>query len=132
MFTTVELKDVISPYAKVIVDEGEMVCDWRNPVAKKFSKLPGIRSQHAFVFSTKRSGSVEAEVRDLCYSGPFEQSASHVLRGRDESECIIPDSVDHSYSSLGYTRSLTDSKLKHLKQMYRDLIPTDRRLHFLD
>ena len=50
------------------------------------------------------------------------------LHGRDKNESVIPDPARHNYSCL---RPLTDSKLKHLKQMYRDLIPTDRCLSFL-
>ena len=45
VFNTDELKEVISTYAEVVVDEGELVCDWRTPLSEKFSKLPGIRSQ---------------------------------------------------------------------------------------
>lgn len=30
VFTTLELKEVISQYAKVVVDNGEIVCDWRS------------------------------------------------------------------------------------------------------
>lgn len=43
VFTTEELKEIISRYAEVTVDEGSMVCDWRSPLAKKYSKHPGIR-----------------------------------------------------------------------------------------
>ena len=51
VFTTEELKvAVISPYAEVIVDEGEIVQDWRTPITKKYSKLPGIRTLHDFVY----------------------------------------------------------------------------------
>ena len=39
VFTTEELKEVISPYAEVIIDEGAIVCDWRNPLAKKFCMI---------------------------------------------------------------------------------------------
>ena len=48
MFTTEELKEVILPYAKVIVDDGLIVCDWRDPIG---TKHPGIRSQHDFIFT---------------------------------------------------------------------------------
>ena len=130
MFKTEELKEIISLYAEVIIDQGEIVCEWRDPLAKKFSKLPGIRNLHDFVYTASTSG-VIAKVRRLCSTGLYEQSSSHVLRGRDVDKCIIPDPVDHNYSTLGILRPLTDSKLKHLKQMARDFIPSDRRLSFL-
>ena len=48
VFTTLELKEVISQYAEVVVDNGEIVCDWRSPMTK-YSKLPGICSLHDFI-----------------------------------------------------------------------------------
>lgn len=42
VFTTEELKEVISSYAAVVIDKGEIVHDWRTPLTQKFSKLPGI------------------------------------------------------------------------------------------
>ena len=53
---------------------------------------------HDFVYAKSASG-VIATVRNLCYTGPYEQSTIHVLRGRMASECIIPDSVTHSYAA---------------------------------
>ena len=50
VFTTQELKDVIALYAGVSVDDGSIICDWRNAMTK-YSKLPGIRSLHDFIFT---------------------------------------------------------------------------------
>ena len=95
VFTTEEL---ISTYATVII---ELVCDWRSPITKKFSKLPGIRTLH--VYSRNASG-VVATVRDLCYTGSYVPSTtSHVLRGRVASECVIPDTETQNYTTLGNT-----------------------------
>ena len=133
VFTTEELKEVISSYAEVIIDKGDIVCDWRTSLSRKFSKLPGIRTLHDFLYVINPvTSGVVAKVRNLCHTGTFNESTSHVLRGRDVSKSAIPDPVDSSYSALGHTRVLTDSKLKHLKQMYRDFIPSDRCLSFLD
>ena len=125
VFTTEELKQIICPYAEVIIDEGMLVCDWRNLLSNKFSKHPGIRSQHDFVFSLK-SSCVETKVRQLCYDGAFENSSSHVLRGRHPSQSIIPDPIKYNYSQLGKTRLLSDSKMKNLQQMYHDFIPKEQ------
>ena len=103
------IKEVISPYAEVIIDEGAIVCDWRNPLDKKFSKLPGIRSLHDFIFATNATG-VEAKERKLCHTGQYEKSALHILGGMDISECVILHSIRCNYYSLGNTRQLTDSK----------------------
>ncbi len=131
VFTTGELQEIISDYAEVVVDEGSIVCDWRNPMTK-YSKLPGIRKLHDFIFvKSPVTNVVVAKVRDDCYTGRFNDATIHVVRGRDISECVIPDRVTGAYANLGLLRPLTDSKLKHLQQMYRDFVPNDRYLPFL-
>ncbi len=90
VFNTEELKEVISPYAEVIIDEGEIVHDWRSPLSEKFSKLPGIRSLHDFIYVRHPiTSSVVARTRELCSSGLFQQSTGHVLTGRDPSDVAI-------------------------------------------
>ena len=49
VFSTEELRGIISTYAEVVLDDGHLVCDWKNPLTK-YSKLPGIRNLHDFVF----------------------------------------------------------------------------------
>ena len=133
VFTTEELKEIISPYAEVVIDEGKLVCNWRNPLARKYSKVQGIRSLHDFIYVTNPVTSVVlAKVRKFCYAGSFQQSPSHVLRGRDVKESVIPDLETNNYCVLELTKTLTETKLKHLKQMYRDFIPSNRHLMFLD
>jgi len=76
------------------------VCDWRSSISEKFSKLPGIRSLHDYVYAKSASGLVAA-MRNLCYTGLYELSISNVLRGRFASECVIPVPLTQSYSALG-------------------------------
>ena len=108
VFTTSELQnDVIGPYADVTVDDGSLV--WRDAVSHKYSKFPGIRSLHDFLFIKNAvTGMVTAKTRTLCYVGSFQDATMHILRGRD-AENIIPD-VSQSYSSLNKTRTLSSSK----------------------
>lgn len=132
VFTTEELKEVISPYAEVIIDEGDIVQDWRTPIASKYSKIPGIRSLHDFVYvSHLVTSAVVARVRKSCHSGPFENSVTHVLQSKDAKECIFPDQVSGTYAAKGNVRPLSKSKLEHLHSMYRDFIPPERYLSFL-
>ena len=132
VFTTGELKDVISTYAEVIIDEGSIVQDWRTPVTGKFSKLPGIRTLHDFIYVRNPvTLSVVARVRKFCHSGSFEHSTGHVLRGKDARECIFPDEDEDTYAASGKIRNLTESKLKHLKSMYSDFVPAERCLPFI-
>ena len=127
MFTTEELKEVISPYAEVVIDDGKLVCNWRDPLTRKYSKVQGIRTLHDFIYVTNPVTSVVlAKVRKLCYTGPFEQSPSHVLRGRDVKVSVIPDLEMNNYCALGLTKPLTETKLKQLKQIYKDFISSDK------
>ena len=127
MFTTEELKEVISPYAKVVIDDGKLVCNWRDPLPQKYSKAQGIRTLHDFIYVTNPVTSVVlAKVRKLCNTRLFKQSPSHVLRGRDVTESVIPDLETNNYCALGFTKPLTETKLKQLKEMYKDFISSDR------
>ena len=128
VFTTSELQDeVIGPYADVTVDDGSLVLAWRDAVSRKYSKFLGIRSLHDFLFAKNAAtGMVTAKTRTLCYVGSFQDATMHILRGRD-AENIIPDE-SQSYSSLNKTRTLSTTKMEHLRQMYRDFIPVERHL----
>ena len=132
VFNTEELKNVIALYADVVVDDGCMVCDWRNAMTK-YLKLPGIRSLHDFIFTLNPvTNAVIAKVRKNCSTGTFENAAIHVVNGRDSQEYAIPNQASENYISLGKVRCLSDSKRKHLEQMSKDFIPTDRHLPFIN
>ncbi len=79
VFTTSELQnDVIAEYADVTVDDGNLVYAWREAVAAKYSKFPGIRSLHDFIFTKNpATGSVLAKTRSLCYTGSFSNATYH-------------------------------------------------------
>jgi len=95
-------------------------------VAAKYSKLPGIRSLHDFVFSKHLvTGEVVARTGPLCYAGPFNPASMHVLAGQNPTSNIIPDQEQN------WKRDISESKRNHLKQMYRDFIPIERWLPFL-
>ena len=133
VFTTEELKGIISPYAEVIIDDGSIVCNWRDVLTRKYSKVDGIRALHDFIFVTNSiTSTVLAKVRKLCYAGPFQQSPSHVLRGRNLEESVIPNLATNNYCVLRLTKPLTETKFRHLKQMYKDFIPSDKHPNFLD
>ena len=51
-------------------------------------------------------------MRKFCHDGPFQNSTSQVLPGRDATQSIIPDPVCDSYVARGNLRDLTESKLK--------------------
>ena len=60
---------------KLLLMKEIIVCDWRNPIGNKFSKLPGIRSLHDFIFVTK-GDRVEAKIRKLCHIGSSPTAAA--------------------------------------------------------
>lgn len=131
VFTTHELQeDVIGPYADVTVDDRSLVLDWRVELSSKYSKFPGIRSLHDFLFMKNTvTGTVTAKTRRLCYTGSFSNATMHVLTGNEHLN-VIPGEAQ-SYKSLNKTRNLSASKMTHLTQMYRDFIPEDRHLALL-
>ena len=131
VFTTNELKDIIARYADVTVDDGSLVYDWRDPLSKKYSKLPGIRSQHDFIY-TKNSltGQVVSKTRSLCYTGPFNNATIHVLSGKDPTDGAIPGD-EQTYHYLNKVRNLSSSKMSNLQQMYSQFIPNERWIPFL-
>ena len=43
VFTTVELQNAVLQYADVVVDDGNIVSDWRTKLSK-YSQFPGIHS----------------------------------------------------------------------------------------
>ena len=49
VFDESELIAVMEKHATVVFDKGSIVRTWRKTVAKKYSKLPGIRELHDFL-----------------------------------------------------------------------------------
>ena len=99
-------------------------------MTEKYLKLRGIRNSHDFLFTRHAATNVlVVKARSLCYTGMFENAPIHVHEGKDVDECAI---ADQDYASRGKLRPLSESKRKHLEQMYRDFIPSDRHLNFLN
>lgn len=131
VFSTEDLAEVITPHADVVIDQGEIVHDWRNSLSMKYSKLPGIRGLHDFVFVTSAvTNELTCKVRRLCHTGDFVNAAMCVQAGYSEDESVIPDATK-SYATLNMLKKLSDTKLNHLRQMSTSFIPLHRRLPFL-
>ena len=95
-----------------------------------YSKFQGIRSLHDFIFTKNPvTNAVIVKVRKNCAMGMFENAAIHVMNSRDVQESDIPS---ENYVSLGKLRTRSDSKQKHLEQMSKDFIPSDRHLPFIN
>ena len=122
-------KNPIVEMMKEEVDNGSIVHIWRESVATKYSKVPGIRNLHDFIFSKHLlSGEVVARTRGLCYDGPFRKSSMHILAGQTDDN-IVPGE-DRTYVRQNRTQELSDSKMNHLKQMYREFIHRNAGYHF--
>ena len=119
---------MIAQYSDVILDDGSLVRDWRS-VLTKYTKFPGIRSLHGLIFCNNSvTRWVTSKVRKLCYTGAFSDASSHVAAATEKA---IPDETA-SYRILNKTRALSESKMTNLKQMYRDLIPSEHGFSFLN
>ena len=132
VFTTDDLSEVVTHYGEAIVDDGQIVVNWREPLSLKYSKLAGIRSWHDFVFTKNTvTGSVVVRVRNLCYTGAFQNSSTHIIAGQSAEVSAIPEPESSSYFALKKLRSLSEVKVSHLRQMFDHFIPSERRLPFL-
>ena len=95
------------------MDDGSIVCDWRSTLTN-YSKLPGIRSLHDFIFAKNSiDNTVVAKVRKSCFNGSLENTTMHVATGRDINENVIPCSANKNYQALTNKRSLTESKFAY-------------------
>ena len=69
---------------KASLNDGAIVCVWREVVAQKYLKLPEIRNLHDFLFSKHCvTGEVVARTHMMCYSGPFTPATMHILAGQN-------------------------------------------------
>ena len=71
VFTTAQLGDIAGLYADVIIDNGELIFDWRNALAEKYTTFPGIKKLHDFVTVCHPSTQNAAiKAREFCYDAP--------------------------------------------------------------
>lgn len=127
VFSTAELSEVISNYGLSTIDTGEIVRPWRDVLATKHKKIPGIRSLHDFVIicDSAQPGRVPVlRVREFCYQGTM----SVKVRGTVGSELALPEDT---YKSLNRISTLSETKKGHLKQMCEKFIPRERWMHFV-
>ena len=113
LFTKSELCHIAESFTSVVVDDGHIVCKWRDALSK-YTKLPGIRSLHDFVCVRKPStGNAHVCVRDVCYEGAIRDSNIKVSRGHRPTENVIPGEED-SYMSTGTKKEINGTKLTDL------------------
>ena len=81
----------------------------------KYSKLPGIRKLHDFIFTKNPpTEKVIAKIRNNCFEGKCTDAAIHVIRGNDIHANAIPDEDEENYATFRKLRELTDTKCKHI------------------
>ena len=98
-----ELSEIVSAHATAVVDD--RLC----AIVTKYSKLPGIRSLHDFLFlKNSANNTVVAKVRKTC---PYENTTMHTASGREISEDVIPDPDRGNYLALHKIKSLSESKM---------------------
>lgn len=132
VFTTEELGSIMSssPLISALVDNGSRVRPWRDKLSTKYNKMPGIRTIHDVIIvpnSSSRNDRPVMLVRDLCYTGVTRPSTIQVR----DSEDIVSFTEEENYVTEGKIRTISSTKLDHLKQMYSKFIPIDRRIRVL-
>ena len=119
MFNRADLVAIVGAHAEAIADnEGEIVRQWREKLAKKFPKLAGIRSLHDFVVVKYIiTDEVILRVRELCYTGRFENTKMKLATDAVATDVAIPLNTD-SYKATKQTHDLPATKLADLRHMY--------------
>jgi hypothetical protein len=128
VFNTRELTEVMSQSDSItaIIDNGTLIHNWRDKVSEKYSKLPGIRDLHDFfVIRNPTTGNAMMSIQDHCYEGVARPTTLKLNKGMDAGFDTFPTS-NETYTHLGRIRTLTSTKLAHLRQMCTNFIPQDR------
>jgi len=128
VFTIAELGKVAEPYCSVVINQGEIVKEWRNPLTK-YTNTPGIRSSHDFLFARK-NGNTECRVRQYCHDGSLRCSTMKISNSHLPSEVVIPIASE-SYTSCGLVKQIGSTKRANLEQMYQNFISDKRLLEVL-
>ena len=95
VFNCEGLAGVVKRHAKVTIHNGEIVKQWRERLAHKFTQLPGIRALHEFVIVKHiLKDAVIMHVRELCYTRSFSNTTMKLVRGATATDVIIPTNHD--------------------------------------
>ena len=119
VFNHADLVAIVGAHAEAITDnEGEIVRQWREKLAKKFTKLAGIRSLYDFVVVKHIiTDEVILRVRELCYTGRFENTKMKLATGAVATGVAIPLNTD-SYKATKQTHDLPATKLADLRHVF--------------
>ena len=133
VFNTSELVNVMSQpnhiTAKLV--KGDLIYNWREKISAKYSKLPGIRELHDFVIVTSpNTGNATMLVHEGCYGGRSKKSPLTLNSGYTADINVFPLESD-TYDQLKKTREITATKLTHLTQMCRNVIPEERWVDYV-
>ena len=104
-------------YSSCQIFTSKEILQWRSALEEKYIALTGINSFHDFIIA-KGSSLVTLKVRGQCYKGLYEAATVRKSDFDNTSDCRPV-----SYESNAPT--LTDQKLKQLKEQYDRYIKTD-------
>lgn len=77
VFTIEEMQALCTPFAVTLTEDGTHILTWRDSLGQKYTKLPGVRNLHDFVFVKESSGKVLTVVRDFWFGGTWKESPPH-------------------------------------------------------
>lgn len=98
---------------------------------EKYTSLPGIRELHDVVTVAMPPDKVVMKVRERCYAGALRDTPTKVKRGFCANESSIPR-ISDTYKARGLVKSIPESKVGHLNQMYSKFIEKERWPNFLN
>ena len=74
-----------------VLEDGRSILIWREKVAVKYNKLPGIRYLHDFIIlRSPETGSATMLVRNHCYGGPASKSTIKLNSDVSSDSSAIP------------------------------------------
>jgi len=133
VFNTQELISVMSQSDNItaLLENGNLILNWREKVATKYTKLPGIRERHDFIIvRSPDTGCATMLVRDHCYGGAAQKSTMKLNSDVSSETNVIPGE-NENYIALNKKRELTATKLSHLTQMCNNFIPEGRWIEYV-
>lgn len=133
IFNTQELVNVMCQSDTItgILINGSSVSNWREKIAQKYSKLPGIRELHDFLIVCNPSTqNAMMLTREYCHGGAA-KPATMKLNNNFTSDFNCFCATNETYLELEKIRTLQSTKLSHIQQMCNNYIPPERWFDFL-
>ena len=122
-FTIQELASIVERYAMCTIFTNSSIFAWKNHLSRKYQQFKGIKSYKDFRIKLSVFQKPVLMYHEHQYAGSY----SIALRMKEEESVDLSPEPEQCYA----LQRISSEKLTHLKEMYDQYIPIDRRLSFL-